>query len=170
MDTALIAINALGLVGFAFILLSTRMKTKPGFLISDMTGNLIAGTHYVFLGGAGGVLFCWAYALFDLAALKLGRAGLPVLGTLLGGACVILLFLNPGWADLIAVTGSVVAVASRLQSDMRWVLLLAAGSSLFWGTYGLMMGSWPQVGFSATYVALGVYGAWQAHRKLSVSA
>lgn len=170
MDAAFIAINVLGLVGFAFILLSTRMKTKPGFLISDMTGNVIAGTHYVFLGGVSGVLFCGAYALFDLAALKLGRAGLPVLGVLLGGACVILLFLNPGWADLIAVIGSVVAVASRLQSDMRWVLLLAAASSLFWGTYGLMMGSWPQVGFSATYITLGVYGAWQVHRKLQAPA
>lgn len=164
MDTGVIAINALGLLGFAFILVSTRMKTRPSFLVTDMTGNIIAGIHYVFLGGAGGVLFCWAYALFDLAALKLGKAGLPVLGALLGGACVILLFFNPGWADLIAVIGSVVAVLSRLQTDMRLILLLAAASSLFWATYGVMMASWPQIGFSLTYIALSVFGAWQAHR------
>ncbi len=169
MEPVFLAINALGLLGFAIILLSTRMKTRPGFLIADMTGNGIAGLHYVFLGGAAGVLFCWAYSLFDLAALKLGKAGLSALGTLLGGACLILLFLNPGWADLVAVIGSVVAVASRLQTDMRWILLLAALSSVFWATYGLLFGSWPQVGFSCTYIVLSLIGAWRAHKAMAAA-
>ena len=128
----------------------------------DLSGLFFVGFHFFLLGAPAGALLCGAYALKDILGL-IGQKQLRLyLGVIAGVIIAAMIWATEtSWATAwFAVAGSLVALASRIASKLRNVLLLIAISTVFWGVYGYLVGSIGQTIFSIVYFLLAVSRAF----------
>ncbi len=145
----------LGLIGYGLIILSLFSTTQRKVFILDFIGCIIVALHFVVLGAVGGAILSLLYAVKDLVGLirndfyKYTSAALIVVLMLLSP-----LFLPMQNRDILALIGSIIALASRISPKLATTLFLIALSTVFWGAYGFVVGSIGQVVFSTVYAII----------------
>lgn len=123
--------------------------------------------HYLILDAPTGAAMSALYMAIDVTAAFSERSRLArrafflhyVLAALLLGVTY------RAATDLLALFGTVAAIASRQQPEMRHLLALIVVSSLGWGLYGVFAGSVSQVVFSAVYALFSLLGIWRIERR-----
>jgi hypothetical protein len=152
--------QVLGGVGFALILLAPLARARALFLALDIAGLVPVSLHYWMLDAPTGALLCLLYVFVDVVSIWLpGRAsvrrayfGLYPLAALLTWLAFVDL------RDLLALAGTLIAVASRQQSNNAALKALIFASAFGWGAYGVAVGSVSQVVFSCIYAATSLFG------------
>ena len=163
----MILIQIIGGVGFGVLILATQVRRRRTFLIADFAGLVPVVAHYVMMDAYAGAAMSGLYMLVDLCAVLI--ADRPVLlrrafWGFHGLAIALVAVTFAGWIDLLALFGTIAAVASRQQKYMRPLLGLIVVSCVGWGLYGLLVGSVAQVVFSVTYAAFSLLGIFRQQR------
>jgi len=123
--------------------------------------------HYLILDAPAGAAMSALYMVIDVTAafserFRLARRAFFVHYAL---AALLLGVTYRAATDLLALFGTVAAIASRQQPQMRGLLALIVVSSLGWGLYGFFAGSISQVVFSVAYALFSLLGIWRLDRR-----
>lgn len=137
--------------------------------MADFCGLVPVVAHYLLLDAPAGAAMSALYMVIDVTAAFEDRSRrihrLFMLHYVLAAALVALTYQAP--FDLLALFGTLSAIVSRQQKQMRHLLLLIAVSCIGWGLYGVFAGSIGQVVFSTIYALFSVLGirriAYQTH-------
>lgn len=153
-----IATQAVGFLGYGLLFASTLARRRTRLLLIDATGGLMLILHWGMLGAVAGVTMNALYTLLDVAGLDphahRGRVAL-IAAVPVSIALVAIFWQGPG--DLLPLAGVLMAIASRASQGQIRLRTPALVGSIFWGAFGLLEGSTPQVVFSVTYmIAMGV--------------
>ncbi len=150
-ETSILA-QWVGGVGFGLLVFSTFARTRLRFLLTDITGLVPVIVHYVMLAAPVGAALSAFYMLSDVAAAFSERRAARLAYWLFYPLAVVIGWLFwAGPADLLAIVGTVLAVAARHQRSVWRIQALIMVSTVGWGTYGLLVGSLVQVVFSTVY-------------------
>ena len=143
------------------------MESRARFLAVDACGLGAAVAHYLLLDAPTGAAMSALYLAIDGTAAFRDRSDLVRRGFAAhyGLAALLVAVTWQGPADLAALFGTLAAVASRQQEDMRPLLLLLVVSTAGWGVYGALVGSVGQVAFSVAYATFGLLGVWRIDRQ-----
>ena len=158
-----IAVQAVGIVGFALMILATQMPTRQRVLQVDVVGIAVVTAHWLMLGTVVAAAMNGIYVLIGVLALQLDRgrawrAGYWGLYPLAGGATVL------AWAepyDALALAGTLLSVAARQQRTLRRLRVLTAASGTLWGLYGVIELSIGQMIFSVLFVGGHLIALWR---------
>lgn len=142
------------------LVLATQARSRRSFLVADFLGLAPVAAHYVLLSAPAGAAMSALYMVVDIAAAFQDRYRWLRRGyLLLYPAAVVLVALTFDAAfDLLALGGTLAAIAARRRSSMRSLLALIVVSCLGWGLYGVFAQSVSQVVFSGAYAILGLLG------------
>lgn len=165
MITIGIATQAVGFLGYGLLLASTFARRRTGLLLIDAAGGLLLVVHWGMLGAIAGVTMNGLYTLLDLAGLdpRARRARNALIAAIPISIALVAIFWQ-GPTDLLALTGVLMAIASRASRSQIRLRALALVGSIPWGVFGFLEGSAPQVTFSIIYaIAMGV-SIWRIRR------
>ncbi len=170
MPEASVLAQVVGGVGFGLLVLSTFARARLRFLLIDIAGLVPVIAHYVILAAPVGAALSAFYMLSDVVAAFSERRAARVAFWLFYPLAVAI-----GWvfwagpADLLAIVGTVLAVAARHQRSVWRIQALILVSTIGWGTYGLLVGSVVQVAFSMIYGVAALANAVRFFRQQSPS-
>ncbi len=168
-ETSFLA-QLVGGVGFGLLVYSTFARTRLRFLLTDITGLVPVIVHYVMLAAPVGAALSAFYMLSDVAAAFSERRAARIVYWLFYPLAVIIgWFFWAGPADLLAIVGTVLAVAARHQRSVWRIQALIMVSTIGWGTYGLLVGSLVQLIFSTVYGAAALANAARFFRQQSAT-
>ncbi|GEM_PF-3865005 len=142
--------NALGFVGYALFALSPLAGSRGRYLALHGIAMLPIAAHYVLLEAMAGALLSLVYLAADLVGSRSERARWWLLA-LAGAALAILIPVYESALDLLALAGTFIFLLSRATPDFAKSLIIAGISTIGWGVYGWLEGSYSQVLFSAAY-------------------
>ncbi len=154
MLSGILWINLLGFVGYTLFILAPLAKSRPVFLTMDAVGMVPIAIHYVLLGAPAGAALSLIYALADVA-VPLARRPLHMRAAQAGlflCAIAVTLFFWSGPRELLSLAGTALVILSRGTGNYRLLLIIVLISTIFWGSYGLLTGSYSQLVFSTLYV------------------
>jgi hypothetical protein len=168
-ETSILA-QFVGGVGFGLLVLSTFARTRLRFLLVDIAGLVPVIVHYVMLAAPVGAALSAFYMMSDVgAAFAEKRAARIIYWLFYPLAVAIGWFFWAGPADLLAIVGTVLAVAARHQRSVWRIQALIVVSTIGWGTYGLLVGSVVQVAFSTVYGTAALANAVRFFRQQSAT-
>lgn len=167
MDIVLQA-QIVGAVGFGLLVVATFAKTRTRFLLIDIAGLAPTAIHYVMLNAAAGAALTAFYMASDaVAALAGQRAARAVYWVFYPAAGLVGWIFWAGPSDLLAIGGTILAVAARHQRPVWRIQTLVVASTIGWGAYGFVSGSYVQVIFSSVYGAAALLNAIRFFRARS---
>ena len=153
--------DIVGLLGFGMLLGSTATSNTRVFAAIDLMACLAIAIHDGLLSSVSGAFLSLAYCVGGTIRLLLKRDAMPreAYSTIALAVVATALFAPIGWADLFAVIGSGLAIVARRQSEMIRTNLMIGASAVFWGLYGMLVGSESQVIFSSLYMTASLFFA-----------
>jgi len=153
----------LGGAGFLVLVVAPLTRTRHRFLLLDILGMVPVGVHYVMLKATGGAALCAIYILMDLIAFHL-HSSVAMRRIYYGFYPVAAIFTAVAWtgpADLLALAGTLFAVASRQQPGLTLLKFLVFLSAVGWGAYGILAGSVSQTLFSLFYGGAALFAVFR---------
>lgn len=164
MLTLLVWINLLGLAGYCLFIAAPLAKSRARFLILDAAGMAPIAVHYVLLGAPAGAALSILYVLADIGAPLAAKRNqmLALQLVLLAAAIAAVAMFWSGPRDLLSLAGTALVITSRAARSYRLLLFMTLTSTLFWGSYGLLTGSYSQTAFSALYIVTCLVGMMRA--------
>lgn len=144
--------HIIGAVGYGLLIVATFAKTRTRFLLIDIAGLTPTVVHYLMLNAAAGAALSAFYMISDaVAALASRRVARAAYWLFYPAAGLIGWFFWSGPADLLAIGGTILAVAARHQRPVWRIQALVLASTIGWGAFGFAAGSYVQVVFSSIY-------------------
>ncbi len=164
-ETSILA-QWVGGLGFGLLVFSTFARVRLRFLLTDITGLVPVVVHYVMLAAPMGAALSAFYMMSDVVAAFSERRAARIAYWLFYPLALVFGWLFwAGPADLLAIAGTVLAVAARHQRSVWRIQALILVSTIGWGTYGFLVGSVVQVAFSTVYGAAALANAVRFFRQ-----
>lgn len=155
--------NVLGAIGYAGFALSPLARSRLKYLVIHGVAMIPIAVHYVMLGAIPGALLSLVYLGADLLGAR-WPGNRKALAGLTAVAIAAFIPTYEQLTDLLGLIGTLIFVASRAVTGHRATLAVAAVSTVTWGAYGWVEGSWSQVGFSFAYAVFCCYSLWRIGR------
>lgn len=150
-STILLA-NLLGAGGYALFAISPLARSRLKYLVVHGIAMIPIAIHYVMLSAIPGAVLSMVYLGADVLGAR-WPGNRRVLAALTVAAIAAFVPTYTQLTDLLGLFGTLVFVASRAVTGHQATLAVAALSTVTWGAYGWVEGSWSQVGFSFAYAA-----------------
>ncbi len=143
----------IGAIGFALLIIAPLTHSRRSFLALDIIGIVPVGIHYLMLDAPIGAALCATYVVMDIVAAGIHRSQNVRAAYFLfyPAALALSYWTYQTVADLTALAGTLLAVASRQQLNLVALKMLVFLSAFGWGAYGWLTGSVAQLVFSSLY-------------------
>ena len=149
----------LGAGGYGLMLLATLMVVRRRLIWIDLSGLSLVSLHWVWMGVYSGAALNSLFIVNDALALS-GRLDHDTRkkGLFLGTLILIASILTVRtWVDVLPAVGAALVFIGIQSTDMVRLRGYMALAGFFWGSFGWLAGSKPQVAFSIIVTAIHAY-------------
>ena len=160
-----LAAQLIGAIGYGLLVLATFARTRFRFLLLDFLGLIPTAVHYVMLAAPAGAALTAFYMCADAVSALPAQSRKRLLYWAFYPLVVVLTWAFwTGPVDLLAGTGTALAIVARHQTLTWRIQALVCLSTIGWGTYGFMVESLAQVVFSIVYGTAALFNAFRFAR------